>query len=85
MADSTCSIPAQSALAKLIKRADLIVWDEVFSCDRSNLECLERTLRDLMDSKAFFGGKVICLGGDPRQTLPVVKRGSRAEIVRVRS
>ena len=85
MEDSTCSIPAQSALAKLIKKANLIVWDEIFSCDRYNLECLERTLRDLMDSKALFGGKVICLGGDPRQTLPVVKRGSRAQIVRVRA
>ena len=80
--DSTCSIPAQSALAKLIQKADMIIWDEIFSCDRHNLECVERTLRDLMNSKELFGGKVVCLGGDPRQTLPVVRRGSRAQIVR---
>ena len=61
MEDSTCSIRAQSALAKLIKKSDLIIWDEIFSCDRKNLECLERTFRDLMDSKDLFGGKVICL------------------------
>ena len=35
-----------------------------------------------MDSKESFGGKVICFGGDPRQTLPVVRRGGRAQIVR---
>ena len=80
--DSTCGIPAQSALAKLIQRTDLIIWDEIFSCDRRNLECVDRTLKDLMNSAELFGGKVICLGGDPRQTLPVVKRGGRADIVR---
>ena len=83
MEDSTCSIPVQSALAKLIRKADLIIWDEIFSCDRYNLECVERSIRDLMNSKELFGGKVILLGGDPRQTLPVVKRGSRAQIVKV--
>ena len=83
MEDSTCSIPAQSALAKLIKKADLIIWDEIFSCDRQNVECIERSLRDLMNSNELFGGKIVCLGGDPRQTLPVVKQGSRAQIVKV--
>ena len=83
MEDSTCSIPVQSALANLIRKADLIIWDEIFSCHRYNLECVERSLRDLMNTKELFGGKVILLGGDPRQTLPVVKRGSRAQIVKV--
>ena len=80
--DSTCSIKAQSSLAKLIRLAKLIIWDEVFSCHRYNIEALDRTLRDIMDSKELFGGKVICFGGDPRQTLPVVRRGGRAQIVR---
>ena len=42
--DSTCSIKAQSSLAKLIKMSKLIIWDEVFSCHRYNVEALERTL-----------------------------------------
>ena len=83
MEDSTCSIPAQSALAKLLIKADMIVWDEIFSSDRFNLECVERSLRDIMNSKELFGGKIVFLGGDPRQTLPVVKRCSRAQIVKV--
>ena len=60
----------------------LIIWDEVFSCHRYNVEALERTLRDIMASDQLFGAKVICFGGDPRQTLPVVRRGGRAQIVR---
>ena len=80
--DSTCSIKAQSSLAKLIKLSKLIIWDEIFSCHRYNVEALERTLRDIMECDQLFGGKVICFGGDPRQTLPVVRRGGRAQIVR---
>ena len=80
--DSTCSIKAQSALAKMVRISKLIIWDEVFSCHRYNVEALERTLKDIMASDEPFGGKVICFGGDPRQTLPVVRRGGRAQIVR---
>ena len=80
--DSTCSIKSQSSLAKLIRISKLIIWDEVFSCHRFNIEALERTLRDILISDQAFGGKVICFSGDPRQTLPVVRRGGRAQIVR---
>ncbi|XP_015689952.1 uncharacterized protein LOC107303779 [Oryza brachyantha] len=50
-------------------------------------EALDRTLRDLLSKQAPsnsivpFGGKVIVLGGDFRQILPVVRKGSRASIV----
>ena len=79
--DSTCSISVQSDLAKLLKECKLIIWDEIFSCHRFNVEAVDRTLQDIMESDKLFGGKVVCLAGDPRQTLPVVKRGSRAAIV----
>ena len=80
--DSFCNIKAQSHLAKLIKSADLIIWDEIFSVHRHNIEAVERTLKDLTSSTEPWGGKVVCLGGDPRQTLPIVRRGGRAQIVR---
>ena len=79
--DSTCSIKVQSDLAKLIKETKLIIWDEIFSCHRYNVEAVDRTLQDIMQSEELFGGKVVCLAGDPRQTLPVVKRAGRAGIV----
>ena len=67
--DSTCGIKAQSDLAKLIKETSLIIWDEVFSSDRFNVEAVERSLRDIMENEDDFGGKIVCLSGDPRQTL----------------
>mgnify|MGYP003702509971 CR=1 FL=1 len=54
---------------------------------RRCFEALDRTLRDLLsgqtpsNSIVPFGGKVIILGGDFRQILPVIRKGSRASIV----
>ena len=49
-------------------------------------EAADGSLRDIMEvSPALgslpFGGKVVALGGDFRQVLPVVPRGSRGQIV----
>ena len=54
--DSTCSIKAQSDLAKLIKEAKLITWDEIFSCHSHNVEAVDRTLKDILKSDELFGG-----------------------------
>ena len=67
--DSVCAINAESSLAKLIKESNLIIWDEIFSVNRFNVECVERSLRDLMRSQLPWGGKTVLLGGDPRQIL----------------
>ena len=49
---------------------------------RQNVEALDNSLRDIMGwSSLPFGGKTIVLGGDFRQVLPVVRKGSRAQIV----
>ena len=71
----------QEALAKLITKAKIIIWDEVFSIHRYCVEAVERTVADIVDKNILWGGKCTCFGGDPRQTLPVVKRGGRPQIV----
>jgi hypothetical protein len=78
---STCNISNESGLAQLLRMAKVIVWDEAPMAHRHLLEALDRTLRDIMDCDEPFGGKVIVLSGDFRQTLPIVKRGSRAQVV----
>jgi len=50
--------------------------------DKSVLEALDRTLQDIMGNFLPFGGKVIFMSGDFRQILPVVKKGTRADIVK---
>ena len=49
--------------------------------DRKVIKCIERTLRDIMGCDDIFGGKVVVFSGDFRQILPVVRHGSRADIV----
>ena len=45
------------------------------------LDCIDNLLRDITGNKDTpFGGKVVLLAGDFRQVLPVVPRGSRAQI-----
>ena len=46
------------------------------------VEALDNSLRDIMDRPDLpFGGKTVVFGGDFRQVLPVVRKGSRAQIV----
>lgn len=49
--------------------------------NRAVLACMEETCRKVMGNDLPFGGKVIILLGDFRQTCPVIRRGSRAQIV----
>ncbi|PIA26472.1 hypothetical protein AQUCO_09300050v1 [Aquilegia coerulea] len=50
---------------------------------RNIFEAVDKTFQDLMhDAEGhIFGGKTILLGGDFRQTLPVVVKGSREDVV----
>jgi DNA transposition AAA+ family ATPase len=68
--DSTCNITQQMKVAKLVRKANLIIRDEAPMMHRRAFEAVDRTLRDLMqldDAQAtekIFGGKIVVLGGD---------------------
>ena len=64
----------QSSHASLIQEASLIIWDEASMARRENIEALDMLLRDLCLSNVPFGGKIVVLGGDFRQTAPVVPK-----------
>ncbi|KAL4573439.1 hypothetical protein LXL04_020245 [Taraxacum kok-saghyz] len=84
---SSCAIDVGSDLAELINIAELIIWDEAPLQHRHGFEAIDRTFRDvyryhLPDAEnKIFGGKVVVLGGDFRQILPIITHGSRGEIV----
>ena len=44
--------------------------------NRLLIEALDRGLRDVADADEPFGGKVVVLAGDFRQTLPILKLAS---------
>ncbi|XP_004980257.1 ATP-dependent DNA helicase PIF1 [Setaria italica] len=49
---------------------------------RQAMEALDNSLRDIMGRQDLpFGGKTVVFGEDFRQVLPVVRKGSRAQIV----
>jgi hypothetical protein len=79
---SFCSFTKQSGTAKLLQIASIIIWDEATMIKRQGIEALDNSLRDIMDRPELpFGGKTIMFGGDFRQVLPVVRKGSRAQTV----
>ncbi|XP_076032427.1 ATP-dependent DNA helicase PIF1-like [Oratosquilla oratoria] len=47
------------------------------------LKAIDKCLRDIMNTPTAFGGKVILLGGDFRQVLPVVSRAPPAAVLDV--
>ena len=63
----SCYVNKESDRAKLLRMADLIIWDEAPMAHRHCHEALERTFRDICDSDLPWGGKIIIMGGDFRQ------------------
>uniref|UniRef100_A0A803PKB1 ATP-dependent DNA helicase n=1 Tax=Cannabis sativa TaxID=3483 RepID=A0A803PKB1_CANSA len=86
-AESTCEIRQGTLLAGLLMKTSLIIWDEAPMANKFCFETLDKTLRDILrtrfesSSKKPFGGLTIVSGGDFRHILPVVPKGTRADIV----
>ncbi|KAH1086548.1 hypothetical protein GYH30_018184, partial [Glycine max] len=81
----TCNIHQGTQLAELLNQTSLIIWDEAPMAHKFCFEALDHSLRDIIkhnskDNK-IFGGKVMVFGGDFRQILPVIPRGSGSDIV----
>jgi ATP-dependent DNA helicase PIF1 len=75
----TCNVSKNSAMAKVLQQCKLIVWDECTMAHKKSLEALDRTLKDLRSNNNRFGGAMILLAGDFRQTLPVIPRSTPAD------
>ncbi|KAM0832332.1 hypothetical protein ACQ4PT_064970 [Festuca glaucescens] len=85
--DGVCDIRRGTMLCSLIEAASLIIWDEALMTHRKCFEALDRSLRDVLSAndpllaELPFGGKVVVLGGDLRQILPVIEGGTRSQVV----
>nr|KAJ0207883.1 hypothetical protein LSAT_V11C500231580 [Lactuca sativa] len=78
----SCDIKKRTILGDLMCHTSLIVWDEAPMSDRRCFEFLDRSLRDVLECKENpFGGISVLLGGDFRQTLPVVLKSTRSETI----
>jgi hypothetical protein len=79
--ESVCSFPKNGELADLLRMTDLIIWDEAPMQHRHIHECVNRTFQDVRGNDKPFGGIVVVFGGDFKQILPVIVKGSRAQVV----
>ena len=66
---------------KKLREVDIIIWDEASMIPKKALEIIDQTLRDVCFNDIPFSGKLIILGGDFRQILPVMKCGHKNSII----
>ncbi|XP_065370863.1 uncharacterized protein LOC135963006 [Calliphora vicina] len=77
--DYTCNIKKNSSMGKVLQQCEIIVWDECTMAHKKSLEALDRTLQDLRSNNKIFGGALVLLAGDFRQTLPVIPGSTPAD------
>ncbi|XP_024976212.1 ATP-dependent DNA helicase PIF2-like [Cynara cardunculus var. scolymus] len=73
-----CNIKKQSRTAQRLRVAKIIIWDETSMAKRQAVETLDRTMQYITGVRLPFGGKIMIMGGDFRQVLPVMRHGTRA-------
>ena len=78
---STCNVATNSRHASYLRSLSLIVIDEASMIPLHAFSAIDILLRDLCQNDVPFGGKLIVLAGDFRQTLPVTPRAHAAEIL----
>lgn len=77
----TCNVSGSSNHGKMIRTAQILIWDEVTMASKYALHAIDSLLRDLTSRNIPFGGKVVLITGDFRQTLPIVRHGDRTQIL----
>ncbi|XP_043259365.1 uncharacterized protein LOC122403185 [Colletes gigas] len=79
--EPTCNISRNSAMGKVLQCCKIIIWDECTMVHKRALEAVNRTMKDLRNNSRRFGGAMILLSGDFRQTLPVIPKSTAADAV----
>jgi hypothetical protein len=81
LSNSVSNIKPSSRDADVIRKANLLIFDEVTMASSHTLNCINRLLKEIMSNDNPFGGKVLLLGGDFRQCLPIVPHANKAGIL----
>ena len=78
---SICNVKPTSKLADFLRKQSLFIIDEASMMSLNAVNALDKMLRDITVIDKLFGGKVFLFGGDFRQVLPVIKRGTPISII----
>ncbi|XP_042905360.1 ATP-dependent DNA helicase pif1-like [Parasteatoda tepidariorum] len=80
-ATSTCNLKPTSPEAIPLFNSKLIIWNEAPMTHVHAFLAEDRLLQDIMSCSHPFGGKVVLIGGDFRQVLPVIPKGYRSPTI----
>lgn len=78
---STCNVRPNSVHADMMRCTDLFIVDEASMVPTHAITAIDKMLRDVNNVDEPFGGKVLLLGGDFKQVLPVIPKGTAAAII----
>src|SRR5699024_7662240 len=80
--DFYSSLRMNDSYADELRALDLIIWDEISMVPRWALQAADQLFRDLMGMPDLpFGGKTFVVGGDFRQVLPVIRGGTKCDVL----
>ena len=78
--ENSVSTMKNSLKRELLRKTRLIIWDDMQH--RFASEAIDRTLRDFMNQPDLpFGGITVAFGGDFQQTLPIIPKGTKEQII----
>lgn len=60
---------------------NLLDWPQSNRTQVERISCVDDVLRRIMNNNIPFGGKTVLLAGDFRQTCPVIRKGSKADVI----
>ena len=73
---SVCNVSSSSDQAYYLRNLDLIILDEASMIPTHAIHAIDRCLQDITAVSEVFGGKILLLGGDFRQVLPILPRST---------
>jgi ATP-dependent DNA helicase PIF1 len=79
--NSTYNILKGEDLHGVLMHTGIIIWDEAPMQHKHAIKAVDHTLRDVLDKNIPFRGITVLFGGDFHQTLPVMTKESREQIV----
>ncbi|KAG5733053.1 ATP-dependent DNA helicase PIF1 [Termitomyces sp. T112] len=78
---SIANIKRGTQLSQLLLQTKVVIWDEVPMQHKNAIDSVDRGFRDILEKDVPFGGVTVVFGGDFRQTLPVIQRGLRQQMI----
>lgn len=77
--EATSFLHMDDRRAVFLRDAHVLIWDEVSMAHRQSIRFVDELLQNIMGNDLPFGGKLVILGGDFHQHLPVVPGANQAE------